>query len=248
MNRADLKFAILLNVPEIDKVVQKVVTEIGIAKGFAIYRKAIMAAGKIGQKAIQAELQKRSGKFSKNKKHGLKYGGTGALPAAMKVQGRTNRDGLYSYAVVGTDRGFKTAAKRGQKMADVVPANHVHLVNNGFVAVSRIPGVVGRDQGYKTVQALRAMGQALKIQRARTLSMRRLLGHKLDSYYTVRANDSNKVQNLKYIAGYKGVKKTTVKGRHFMEGAAITFGPQATEVAISVLKTELDKVISSMGA
>lgn len=249
MSKLDrIKYQILINAPKIDKVMDRVINEIGITKGFAIYKKAIMAAGNLAKKGIQAELQKISGKFTKNKKHGLKYGRTGALAKSIKSMFRTNKGGLYSYAVVGTDRNFSASASRGRVMADVVPGNYVHLVNNGFVAVSRVSGVVGRARGYQAVHALRTVGSALKIERARTLSMRRLLGHKLDAFYADRAHDDNKQSNLQYIKAYKQATKTNVRGRHFMEAAAARFGPEGVRLAMSIMQTEFDKVISSMGA
>jgi|GEM_PF-3703494 len=239
--------AFTCQIPIIDAVLDRVVVDIGFKLGLAIYRKAIMAAGRVSLKAVQGELKRIYGrKLNKRKSEGLDYGNTGALPAAMRVVFRTAENGASSYAVVGTDRELQVPARRGKKTVYERPANTVHLANRGFTAVSRVAGVSGRQTNYSVVKSLRNTARREKVENAANLGMRRLLENNVDRIFLDRNQSARSfVAKAQYIARYKAATKTEVPGRKFMEVAAALSRDPAVAEAMRVLQMEFDKALQN---
>jgi hypothetical protein len=240
--------AFLVSVPVIEMVMERVITEIGITRGKAIYKKAIMAGGRVGLRAVKAEVQKISGKFDKKMIEGLEYGRSGALWRSMKTMFRTAKSGLYSYAVVGADRDFEVPARRGKHTIYEVPAATVHLVNNGFRAVHRIPGMVGRKNHNLTVDSLRRMATALKMEKAHKMSMAKLIGAGVDKRFTQFSSDKGFARQSAYLSKYKAAGTTEVAGRKFLQkAAAFAQGPSVAKV-MEVMQAEFTKALAEMSA
>lgn len=243
---ADAGNAFRVSVPVLDAVLDRVMERIRPERGFAIYKKAVMAAGRIGLKAVQAELKALYGKRKKKdlKNDGGTYGKTGALLHSMKVLFRTSSNGLYSYAVVGADRDFQVAARRGKQTIYARPASYVHLVNRGFVAVARLPGVTGRQTHYSVVKALRTLARRKKIPGALRMSLARLLEEGMDiSFRQESIPDKRYARKAAYLYVYRGTRKTTVQGKRFLEEAAAKAQWPAVQAGMRVLQEEFDRAL-----
>jgi hypothetical protein len=238
-----------VSVPVLDAVLERVLREITVERGFAIYKKAIMAAGRIGLKEVKNELKAMYGKRKKKDvvNQAGPYGKTGALYHAMRMAFRTANSNLFSYAVIGADRDFQVATRRGKQAAYARPANYVHLVNRGFQAVARIPGISGRQTHYSVVRALRAIARRKKIERANLLSLKRLLEEGMDvDFRGDMVGDSRFGRKSAYLYLYRGSRKTIVQGRRFLEKAAARAQWPAVQRGMQVLQEEFDRALRDM--
>lgn len=238
------KDAFIVSIPRIDAVMDRVVNDIGLTRGFAIYKKAIIEGGKVSLKMVRKALEQTNGKLTKNKRRQLHYGKTGALAASMKSMFRTSRNGLYSYAVIGADRDMAILTKRGNQAVYAQPGHYVHLVNEGFTAVARIPGVVGRKTHYQTVKSLKKIGKAMGIEKAHRLGMAKLLMAGTELYYDHRFE--NQKAGSKYIKKYRAATTTVVPGQKFLQKAAADSLLPSTQKAMQVLQAEFDRMLSNM--
>lgn len=237
-----------VSIPIIDVVLERVITDIGFTKGFAIYKKAVMAAGRVALRHLRKELKKQYGKLNKSQKkfQSFDYGQTGALTASQRVYFRTAKSGLYSYAAVGTDRDLEVAARRGKQTIYAKPASYVHLVNQGFIAVGRIAGHRGRKTNYDVVKALRTIARFEKIENASKLGMRRLLEEKTDRLFFQQTGAKRFAQRSAYIARYQSAKKTTVEGRFYLQKAARSSRDESVAAAMTTMQTEFEKALKEM--
>jgi hypothetical protein len=238
------KDAFIVSIPRIDAVVERVINEIGLGKGLAVYKKAVMEGGKVSLKMVRKMLEQTNGKLTKNKRSQLRYGKTGALAASMKCQFRTSRSGLYSYAVIGADRDMAILTKRGNQAIYAQPGHYVHLVNEGFTAVARIPGVVGRQTHYQTVKSLKKIGKAMGIEKAHRLGMAKLLMAGTELYYDSRFEGQK--AGSKYIKKYRAATTTVVPGQKFLQKAAADSVYPSTQKAMEVMQAEFDRMISNL--
>ncbi len=99
------------------------------------------------------------------------YGLTGNLAKAFIIT--ANRDKEPPGAKIGVDRKFSSKVRRGKNVVNSTPAFIAHLVELGFVAKSRVPGIVGRrkikraDRGKRTtsndlIRYLRSLNNKVK--------------------------------------------------------------------------------------
>jgi hypothetical protein len=238
----------LVSVPVLDAVMERVINEIGFVRGKAIYKKAIMAGGRVGLRAVKAELLKISIKFDKKMIEGLEYGHSGALWKSMKTAFRTAKSGLYSYAVIGADRDFQVPARRGRKTIYEVPKNYVHLVNDGFKAVHRIPGIVGRQSHNLTLKTLRAIATAHKVENSYRMSMAKLIGLGIDRRFQQIASGGQYAKQAAYLSKYKAAGTTEVPGKRFLQHAAEASLVPATTKAMEIMQAEFTKALAEMGS
>ena len=82
------------------------------------------------------------------------YGKTGNLQKAFAIIG--NPPTKFPGAKLGINKKFSTKVRRGKHIANSTPASYAHLVELGFVAKSRVPGIAERrkikrpDRGKET--------------------------------------------------------------------------------------------------
>jgi len=237
-----------VSIPIIDIVLERVITDLGITKGFAIYKKAILAAGRVGLRYLRAELKKHYGRLNKSQKRfqSFEYGETGALTAAQRVYFRTAKSGLYSYAVIGTDADLQVPARRGKQTIYAKPSSYIHLVNQGFIAVGRVAGQRGRKTNQDVVWALRTIARHQKIENASKLGMRRLLEEKTDRLFFQQTGAKRFALRSAYIARYQSAKKTTVEGRFYLQKAARSSRDDSVAAAMTTMQTEFEKALKEM--
>jgi hypothetical protein len=99
------------------------------------------------------------------------YGLTGNLAEAFIIT--ANKAKEYPGAKIGVDSKFGSKVRRGRDIVNSRPAFYAHLVELGFIAKSRVPGIVGRrkikraDRGKRTtpndlIRYLRQKNRAVK--------------------------------------------------------------------------------------
>ena len=125
------------------------------------------------------------------------YGKTGNLKKAFGIIG--NPPNKFPGAKLGINKKLSTKVKRGKEIANSTPASYAHLVELGFVAKSRVPGIAERrkirrpDRGKETtVKDLE--GYHKKIIRGVTNSAKRLEREVLNNGKNVKLFET-KVKN-----------------------------------------------------
>lgn len=203
-----------------------------------IYRKALTGGGRIMLKAVQM-LMPATGKRPRGKgtKPPPKYGATGATRKALSVFYRTGKGKMAAYIVVGVKRSYAIDAKRGKQIVKHQPSKTVHLLEKGFTAVARIPGIVGRRTNYSIVKVLRRFAGD------RRVSLSKALDQGIDDKLLTsgRLKEKNKLRIAKYISAYRSAKRTKVQGKGYFEKARAASADLARDYVITVLAQEWDR-------
>jgi len=142
----------VVGVPDLPRALDRIAMVFNPKEAKKIYRKALTAGGRIIHKAAKALVPKR-GRIKKGET-GI-YGKTGLTKKSLRIFYRTGRKNNTSYIVVGSDRSVSATVKRGKQSIQAIPAKTIHLVEKGFVAVSRIPGVQGRKTHEEVLRQIR---------------------------------------------------------------------------------------------
>lgn len=245
-----------LSVPDLASSLDQIAAALNPKLMRKVYRKGISAGGRILLKKAKELVPNSRVKRGKKSPKG-RYGRSGILKKSLKMYYRTGKTGIRPYVVIGSDRDTAENAARGKQTQKEIPSKTIHLVENGFTAVSRISldgtraGLVqGSDTKNKVLSLLR--GQRGLLVKASTINLKNALEQKLDqklfastqlSWSLTRRNISQqKVES--YVKGYKKATKTKVAPRKFMEKAAKQAGPIAKAKAVEVLAAEFQRLIS----
>lgn len=243
-------------VPDLDGALAQVITGLNPKIAKKVWRKGITAGGRILlRKARQLAPNSRVKRNKKSPKG--KYGRSGILKKALNLYYRIGKNSVRPYVVIGADRAVSENNVRGNRTDLEMPSKTIHLVENGFTAVSRISldgtksGLVrGRDLNAKVLDLLR--GQRAVLVKKWSINFKNALEQKLDqklmTSWSLQENlrDRNLSQQKleSYIKGYKRATKTKVRARKFMERAAKEGRAEAVAKAVEILRSEYEKLLS----
>jgi len=242
---------IKVRVPDLSGVLGPLARALGPEPSQKVFRKALSEGAKIIVKRAR-ELAPGPGKAPKRRKGQAKgpkvYGKSGALKKSIKAYFRRGKKSQAAYIVVGANRDYKIPVRRGKKDMYAYPKNYVHLVDRGFTAIARIPGVVGRKTNYAILRMLRRYRVAGT--NARDISFARALKDGFDQKLLASDSikDSNKRRVANYIRGYRKATRTKVPGQFFMERASRETRAQAIKVASRYLLAEYAKLFIGLRA
>jgi hypothetical protein len=230
--------SVLIGVPDLPKALDRIAMAFNPKEAKKIYRKALMAGGRIILKTAKALVPKR-GRIKKGDK-GI-YGKTGLTKKSLKIWYRTGRRNNTSYILVGADRSVMQKVKRGRQEIDAIPSKTIHLVERGFTAVSRIPGIVGRETHYEILKRLRKVGG----RGTRSISMANALKQGLDKKLITSNHRTPTVfSTAAYLRGYRKATKTKVPGAFFMRRAKQESADAAIAKAREVMQKEYQDRLS----
>ena len=231
--------SIFVSIPDLPRAFDRIAMAFDPKSAKKIYRKALMASGRVILKEAK-KLCPVKGKTKKNERG--TYGKSGLTKKSLKVYYRTGRQKNASYVIVGADRGVSQTMTRGKQAVPQIPSKTIHLVEKGFVAVSRIPGVVGRHTHFEVLKKIRKMGG----RNTATISMRNafLQGYAQKLMTNPKPGSPDVFKDAAYLRSYRGIKKTKVPGQHFMDRAKKNAGPVAIETAKSIMQQEYTNLIS----
>ena len=242
---------IKVRVPDLSRVLVPLAQALGPEPSQKVFRKALSEGAKLIVKRAR-ELAPGPGKAPKRRKGQAKgpkvYGKSGALKKSIKAYFRRAKKSQAAYIVVGANRDYKISVRRGTKDMYAYPKNYIHLVDRGFTAVARIPGVVGRKTNYSILRLLRRFRKAGV--NARDISFARALADGFDKKLLTgnSIKDGNKKRIANYIRGYRKATRTKVPGQYFMERASRETRAQAIEVATRILLAEYTKLFIGLRA
>jgi hypothetical protein len=221
-----------------------------------VYRKGISAGGRVLLKKAK-ELAPNSKVRQGKKAPKGRYGRSGLLKKSLAMYYRTGKTGNRPYIVIGANRNVSADLPRGKQTTKETPAKTIHLVEDGFTAVSRISldgtraGLVkGSELKNKVLNLLR--GQRGFMVKASSINLKNALAQGFDKKLMTSDSLGSRLQKQKvgldevkaYVKGYKKATKTASRPRKFLERAAKAAREPAIAKAVEVLRSEYDRLIS----
>lgn len=234
-----------IKIPDLPRALQRITDLFGPKIAQQVYKKGVMAGGKIMLDAARAKAAWRPPARKKRGQPG-EYGRTGALPKSLKIKYRTNSSKNYSYIVIGVARDKGVTTRRGRQTVVEDPSKTVHLMEKGYTAVARVAGVRGR-QGVDVLRSIRHLAKLLKISRRR-LSLRSVSETGFDSTFASYLQESEAKRASRYFAYYRGARRTVVPGRHFMRDSARESQARAILAAKEAMEADFARLLKEKGA
>jgi hypothetical protein len=248
----------IVRVPDLSGALGPILLALDPKKAKKIYRKALTHGGRVLLAEARRLAPNAGIKRKKNQPIGH-YGRSGLLRKSLKVFYRDKKSPYRPYVVIGVDRDVYAVTQRGRRKVNEIPKSTVHLVEDGFVAVSRVSldgtragRVKGRDINTRVISLLRSQrGLGAK---SSEINMRKALSQGLDqkllqdSFLNLRlaAKGVSRDTVESYIRGYKAATKTVVRGRKFLERAQKAATAAAKDKALAVLQAEYANLVKTL--
>jgi hypothetical protein len=195
-----------------------------------IMSKAVSAGGRILAESIRAQI-KPPQKIKRGSDPSLNS--TGLMKKSITFVLRQTRD-LRWYVLVGASRESKKSIRRGRTTIERKPANYVHLMDAGFMAVARQKGTKGRGNS-ENLRLLRGKAVQQKLLARPGETLNRYETRLLNSYQTATSN-SELMGALKLLEAQRAKAKTTwVPGQNFIKPGFEAAKSQAVQAVLDGL-------------
>lgn len=248
--------SLVVSIPDLTSSIAQIAMVCDPKNAKKVYRKGISAGGRVLLKKAKELVPNSKVKTGKKAPKG-RYGRSGLLKKSLTMYYRQGKTAIRPYVVIGSNRQTSDELQRGKQKVKEIPAKTIHLVEDGFTAVSRVSldgtkagQVKGTELKDKVLNLLRTQRGFLVS--AQTINLKNALEKGFDQKLMTSSSLNAKLQKQKvgieevkaYIKGYKAATKTKIRPRKFLERAAKDAKAPAIAKAVEVLRSEYDRLIS----